>query len=93
MARKSLVQRSEIDFVRSSHNCQANAKHRLKPGDRRLKIYEDRAQLHYCTECAIKIIECDIEKLQQLVQQLRAQHDQFNVAQQQHAADGTSHRR
>lgn len=72
MARKSLVQRSEIDQAQKSHNCQANAKHRLKPGDRRLKVYVDRSHVHYCDECAIKIIEADIAKLQKLAQQLQS---------------------
>lgn len=70
MARKSLVQRSEVDQARKSHDCQANAKHRLKPGDRRLKVYVDRSHDHYCAACAIKIIEADIAKLQELAQQL-----------------------
>lgn len=70
MGRKSLVQRSEIDKAQKSHNCQANAKHRLKPGDRRLKVHADRAYNHYCAECGIKIIEADIAKLQELARQL-----------------------
>ena len=71
MARKSLIQRSEIYQALKSHNCQASAKHRLKPGDRRLKVYVDRSQDHYCAECAMKIIEADIAKLQQLARQLQ----------------------
>lgn len=70
MARKSLVQRSEIDQAQKSHNCQANAKHRVRMGDRRLKVYVDRSHDHYCAECAIKIIEADIERLQELARQL-----------------------
>lgn len=75
MARKSLVQRSEIDQAQRAHNCQANAKHRVKQGDRRLKVYVDRTFDHYCAECAIKIIEADMEKLQQLARQLKASRD------------------
>lgn len=71
MARKSLVQRSEIDQVKQSHNCKASAKHRLKPGELRLKVYVDRSHVHYCAECALKIIEGDIAKLQRLAEQLR----------------------
>jgi len=71
VARKSLVQRSEIDQALKSHNCQANANHRLKPGDFRLKVYVDRSHDHYCAECAIKIIEADIAKLHELARQLR----------------------
>lgn len=73
MARKSLVQRSEVDQALKSHNCQANAKHRLTPGDRRLKVYVDRSHDHYCAECAITIIEADIAKLQELAHQLRGE--------------------
>ena len=73
MAKKSLVQRSEIDQAQKSHNCQASAKHRLKPGDRRLKVYVDRSHDHYCAECGIKIIEADIAKLGKLAQQLKGE--------------------
>jgi len=73
VARKSLVQRSEVDQALKSHNCQANAKHRLTPGDRRLKVYVDRSHDHYCAECAIKIIEADIAKLQELAHQLKGE--------------------
>ena len=71
MARKSLVQRSEIDQALKSHNCQANSRHRLAPGDRRLKVHVDRSHAHYCAECGIKIIEADIAKLQELARQLK----------------------
>jgi hypothetical protein len=70
VARKSLVQRSEIDQAKKSHNCQASAKHRLKPGDSRLKVHVDRSHVHYCSECALKIIEADIAKLRELARQL-----------------------
>ena len=73
MARKSLVQRSEIDQVQKAHNCQANSKHRLERGDRRLKVYVDRSHDHYCKECALKIIEADILRLQELALQLKAE--------------------
>lgn len=72
MARKSLVQRCEIDEAQRSHNCQASAKHRLKPGDLRLKVYVDRSHDHYCRECAMRIIQADIAKLQELDEQLRS---------------------
>ena len=71
MARKSLVQRSEIDRARKAHDCQANARHRLEKGDLRMKVYVERSHDHYCAECALKIIEADIAKLQQMAQQLR----------------------
>lgn len=71
MARKSLVQRSEVDQVQKAHNCQANAKHRLERGVRRLKVHVDHSHDHYCQECALKIIEGDIAKLQELARQLR----------------------
>jgi hypothetical protein len=71
MARKSLVQRSEIDRAQKAHDCQANARHRLEKGDPRLKVYVERSYDHYCAKCALKIIEADIAKLQQMAQQLR----------------------
>lgn len=71
MARKSLVQRSEVDHAIKSHNCQARSTHRLAPGDRRLKVYVARSHDHYCAECGLKILEADIAKLQELARQLR----------------------
>lgn len=71
MARKSLVQRSLVDSVVNAHNCQANGNHRLVRGQKRLKVYEGRSHLHYCKECALAIVEHDIEKLTQLARQLR----------------------
>jgi hypothetical protein len=73
MARKSLVQRAEVDQVLKAHNCQANSRHRLERGDKRLKIWNGRSPDHYCVACAIDIIEHDIVKLQELARQLRAE--------------------
>jgi hypothetical protein len=60
-----------VDRAQKAHNCQANSKHRLGRGDRRLKVHVDRSHDHYCQDCALKIIEHDIEKLQVLVRQLK----------------------
>lgn len=71
MARpKSILQRVEVDVVKRAHNCQHNASHRLKQGDKRLKVRNDRSAEHYCVQCADKIIQGDIEKLQLLASQL-----------------------
>ncbi len=72
MARKSLVQRAEIDQAGKSHNCQASSRHRVHMGDRRLKVHIDRSCDHYCSECAIKIIEADIVRLQELLGQFQS---------------------
>jgi len=37
-----------------------------------LKVYVNRSHDHYCTECAIKLIEADIAKLQELARQLKS---------------------
>lgn len=72
MPKKSLVQRVEIDHALKAHNCQANSRHRLERGDRRLKVHNERSADHYCLECATKIIEQDLAKLQELARQLKA---------------------
>lgn len=72
MAKKSLVQRSEVDLVLKAHNCQSNQKHRLVRGEKRLKVWKDRSADHYCVACALAIIERDIAILQKLAQELRA---------------------
>jgi hypothetical protein len=69
MATKSLVIRVEVDRALKSHDCQANGKHRLEKGDKRLKVRNGRSWDHYCVACAQNIIQRDILKLQAL------QHD------------------
>jgi len=72
--KKSLVQRSEVDQAQKAHNCQANSKHRLERGDRRLKVHVDRSYDHYCLECALKIIDQDIAKLEAIARQLKGEY-------------------
>lgn len=71
MGKKSLIQRSEVDYAKAAHNCQASGKHRVKKGDVRLKVYVERSRDHYCVECALGIIERDVAKLRELARQLR----------------------
>jgi hypothetical protein len=68
---KSIIQRVEIDEAKKAHSCQHNARHRLQRGDKRLKVWNQRSYEHYCAACALKIIENDIKKLQELAEQLR----------------------
>ena len=63
MAIKSLVVQVGVDTARNAHNCQANAAHRIKRGDVRLKVRNGRGWDHYCRACAITIIARDISKL------------------------------
>ena len=69
---KSLVMRIEVDEAKRSHNCQANARHRILKGERRLKVRNRRSWDHYCLFCAVVIIGRDIEELQTLHAQCRA---------------------
>lgn len=74
MARpKSIIQRVGVDEAQKAHNCQHNPKHRLERGDKRLKVWDQRSAEHYCVDCALKIIERDIAKLNELAQQLRTE--------------------
>jgi hypothetical protein len=66
MALKSLLIRVEIDEALKAHNCQANARHRLQRGDRRLKVRNGRSWDHYCVSCAAAILSRDIGKLKLL---------------------------
>lgn len=71
MAIKSLVCQVAVDVAGKSHNCQANARHRIAMGDTRLKVRNGRSWDHYCTACAETIIARDIAKLTAL-QELKA---------------------
>lgn len=53
---RSLLTRVEVDVVKHAHNCQANARHRLQRGDRRLKVRNRRSWDHYCLACAREIV-------------------------------------
>lgn len=66
MATKSLVIRVEVDRALRAHDCQANRKHRIEQGHKRLKVRKGRSWDHYCVACAAKIIRRDIGELQTL---------------------------
>ena len=76
MATKSLVTRVEIDTVLRAHNCQANRRHRLEQGDARLKVRNGRSSDHYCTSCALIIVERDIAKLRRVLSQVQPSHSE-----------------
>ena len=61
-----------VDEAKKAHSCQHNVAHRLERGDRRLRVAVQRTHEHFCTACALDIIERDIAKLQALADQLRA---------------------
>ena len=71
MAHKSILVAVCVDEAGKAHDCQHNKKHRLERGNRRLKVRKDRSDEHFCVECALAIIERDIEKLRMLAKQLR----------------------
>jgi len=71
MAIKSLLIRVEIDEALKAHNCQANAKHRIERGNRRLKVRNGRSWNHYCVSCAAVILGRDITELQALQRQFQ----------------------
>lgn len=53
---RSIVTRVEVDEAKKAHNCQANRRHRLRRGDRRLKVRRGRSWEHYCVTCGERII-------------------------------------
>ena len=63
---KSLLVRVEVDQSIRAHNCQANSRHRLVTGDKRMKVRNGRRWDHYCVPCAAVIIERDIAELHEL---------------------------
>lgn len=68
---RSLVERTLIDEAGRAHNCQANARHRIQKGDKRLKVRNGRSWDHYCLNCAGTIIERDIAKLREILEELK----------------------
>lgn len=72
-APKSIILRAEVDEAQRAHNCQHNQGHRLERGDKRLKLWSDRSPAHYCSGCALSIIERGIARLHDLARQLRSE--------------------
>lgn len=62
---KSLITQVKVGIAGRAHNCQANSKHRLLKGDKRLEIKNGLGWNYYCWDCALKIFEQDITKLKE----------------------------
>lgn len=67
---RSLRIQTEVDVAQRAHNCQSNVRHRIKRGDKRLKVRNRRSWDHYCIECARTIVLRDIGALEALAQEL-----------------------
>ena len=67
---KSLIIHSEVDVAKRAHNCQGNAQHRIKRGDKRLKVRKGRSWDHYCIKCAKTIIARNVAQLEELSREL-----------------------
>lgn len=67
---KSLIIRTKLDVAKKAHNCQANARHRIERGDKRLNIRNGRSWDRYCLECARVIVKRDIATLDSLYEKL-----------------------
>ena len=67
---RSLVERILVDEASRAHDCQANARHRIQRGDKRLKVRNGRSWDHYCLGCAQAIVDRDIGKLNELIEEL-----------------------
>ena len=68
---KSFVKNISIDTAKRSHFCKHDKKHSIKAGDKRLKFTVNRADQHFCVECAKKSLEKDIEKINKLLDELK----------------------
>lgn len=75
MGLKTLLIGVRVDKTVHAHNCQANARHRLQHGDRRLKVRNGRSWDHYCVSCAAAILSRDVEKLTALQREFPAAID------------------
>lgn len=67
---RSLVTRVEIDVAKKAHNCQANARHRIVRGDKRLSVRSGRSWDRYCLECGRNIVQRDLGALEALAREL-----------------------
>lgn len=60
---KSLLKKVTVDVALRAHNCQHVRAHRIQQGEKRLKLAVNRTHEHFCINCALQIINSDIEKL------------------------------
>lgn len=67
---KSLLKSVTVDIAQRAHNCQHVPSHRVHTGDKRLKLAKERTHEHFCVECAVQMIDADIDKLTKLKMQL-----------------------
>jgi len=68
---KSLLRPISIDVAGNSHDCQHNKSHRIRKGDRRLKIKRDGASPeHFCLRCALESVRNDLGRLAALEQEI-----------------------
>lgn len=68
--RKSFVKTISVDVAARAHNCQHVRSHRVRKGEKRLKLKVDRTTEHFCVVCAVKSIEEDIKKLERIRKEL-----------------------
>jgi hypothetical protein len=66
---KTLVDTAVVEKVKHAHNCQSVSSHRLEKGDVRLSI-KGQGGGNYCRACGLRIIEHDLETLEELKAQL-----------------------
>ena len=69
---KSFLKRLTIERVSRAHNCQHNQSHRLAAGDVRLKLTIERADENYCGDCAIQILNRDIDRMRGLIAEIES---------------------
>lgn len=63
---RSFIKNITVDNAIKSHDCAHDAKHRLSPGDKRLKLKIDRSSKYFCADCAVKFIDVDISNLKKI---------------------------
>lgn len=63
---KSVLPKLEIETAQRSHDCRHNKAHRINKGENRLLVQEGRNRYTYCLDCAGRIVDRVIERLQQL---------------------------
>jgi len=66
-AAESVLVAMEFTMASGPHECGNNREHRLERGMARLTVREDKAEHHYCLECARSFLAQGVEQLQVLL--------------------------
>ncbi len=69
---KSFLPQLIVDPAERAHKCRHNKEHQILRGHTRLTIKDGRDVLRYCSSCAVKFLQADLEEIRSVIHQLES---------------------